>query len=307
MPNKEFQANKEEAEILLSLGILRVASDAKQRLCPTCGNEFLDAHFINDTKAFTQCEQNEDAGRDYFNPQELKQWDFDVDRFLELFQDALGIKSPKVTENIPNLLWDFGNCQLNGATYHPFFAANIDQIEKPKLSIVNTPLHSVVFYVGTPHTQLPTKVITTPLADYIQAIESSGITVNEPFLNSNFPQNIYQTDNDSIILDDNIALRINPPQLLFDKIRGGQFRAKENITRLDANLVSYLFSIKAHNEMAQTSRQLGAEMSKNGSQKSILNRIAIINGLCKKNKALPILHKYDGAKYGLNSDLGYFH
>ncbi len=300
MPNKEFQANKEEAEILLSLGILRVASDTKQRLCPTCGNEFLDAHFVNDTKAFTQCEQREDAGRDYFNPQELKQWDFDTPRFLSLFQQGMGIANPTVNENITNLLWNFNSQEINGSNYHLFFASNINALDSAKLTIVTSLPQCAVFYTGTPQIALPDKVLLIPVAEMIANITTSGIELKETLIKQFFPSRVHLMSANGIELDNNIV--VQDDTILYSPVRGGVFKQRSRIRPLATRIIEHLYQIRNYQDNYRTLTQLADDLG--SSKVSISNELDRVNKLCKARGIEPILYNFGRGRWSINPTLG---
>jgi len=300
LPNKEFQANKEEAEILLSLGILRVASDTKQRLCPTCGNEFLDAHFVNDTKAFTQCEQREDAGRDYFNPQELKQWDFDTPRFLSLFQQGMGIANPTVNENITNLLWNFNSQEINGSNYHLFFASNINALDSAKLTIVTSLPQCAVFYTGTPQIALPDKVLLIPVAEMIANITTSGIELKETLIKQFFPSRVHLMSANGIELDNNIV--VQDDTILYSPVRGGVFKQRSRIRPLATRIIEHLYQIRNYQDNYRTLTQLADDLG--SSKVSISNELDRVNKLCKARGIEPILYNFGRGRWSINPTLG---
>jgi hypothetical protein len=287
-------------DILVSLGILERTGTPTNRICPTCNSEALEVQIVSDTRAFTLCTQDEYAGRDYFNPNELKQWALSTPHLLSLFQQAIGIKTPKTEENITGLLWDLGAQEVNGAVYHLYFSRNIDEIEKSKLSIVTNLPHSVVFYAGTPHTALPDKVHLVPLVDLMQNAGDKGLSISKELLKQHFPSGVYPTKEGDIELDDNLVLQ--GEYLLFERERAGVFRKRgAKIRPLAQRIIEHLYDIRRYDTDAKTLDELATAL---GSTKvSISNEIGRVNKICADNNLQEILHKYSGEKWGINQNL----
>lgn len=185
---EEAVAHKKDFDILLALRVLEKVNDPQHIWCKTCQNEGVEVHYVSKEKAYTLCTENENSGRDYFNPDELKHWQLNTPQLLSLFQNGLGIQKPKTDENITGLLWDFGSQKINGVSYHLFFCRNINEIEKPKLSIITNLPHSVVFYTGTPQISLPEKVLLVPIIDLLSKITIKGISLEKEVLEQFFPK-----------------------------------------------------------------------------------------------------------------------
>lgn len=297
---EEADKHKTDFDALLSLGIIEKISDPQHIWCKTCQNESVEVHYVSKERVYTICTQNEHAGRDYFNPSEIKQWQLNTHRLLSLFQKALGIQSPKITENIEGLLWDFGTQKVNGVGYHLFFCRNINDIEKPKLSIITDLPHSVVFYTGTPQVSMPDKVLRVPIIDLIEKITSKQIFLNKEIASQFFPKNIYATKDGATELDGNIVLQEN--HLLFEPLRAGQFQKRsEKLRPMATRIIDHLFGIRKYTPNSKTLDELATAL---GSTKvSISNEIGRIEKACTDNNLQAILHKYAGEKWGINPQL----
>ena len=296
---EEISQNKKDFDSLIALAVLEKVSDPQHIWCKTCQNESVEVHFLSKEKAYTLCTQNEYAGRDYFNPAEIKQWQLNTPHFLFLFQKALGIKSPKTDENIKNLLWDFGAQKVNGANYHLFFCRNINDIENPKLSIITNLPHSVLFYTGTPKVALPDKVLLIPIIDLIQKITDKGLLLDTEIIKHFFLENIYPSKEGDIELDDDFILQKN--YLLFEPSRGGIFKQKEKLPPLACSIIKHLYGIRKYSPSSKKLPELEASL---GNQKRVISKeIKRIQDLCKKYNLKPILHKYAGDNWGINPQL----
>jgi len=292
--------NKKDFDVLLALSVLEKISDPQQIWCGTCQDEGVEVHYVSKDKAYTICTQNEHSGRDYFNPSEIKQWQLNTLHLLSLFQKALGIQSPKITENIGGLLWDFGTQKVNGASYHLFFCRNINEIENPKLSIITNLPHSVIFYLGTPQVALPDKVLLVPMIDLIQKISKKGLSLEKTILEQFFPKNVYATKGGAIELDDGLVLQ--DYHILFEPLRGGVFkRQSAKLRPRGAQIIEHLFGIRKNQQNSKTLDELvGAFSSTKG---SISNEIGRIEKVSTDNNLQAILHKYAGDKWGINPNL----
>ncbi len=283
---------------LLWMCSLRLATQSIS-WCKTCESESVEVHYVASRKqAYTICTQDEHARRDYFNPSEIRQWQLNTLPLLSLFQKSIGIQSPKTTENIDGLLWDFGTQKVNGVFYHLFFCRNINDIEKPKISIITSLPRCVVFYTGTPHISLPDKVLMVPLIDLIKKITSKGLSIHKEVMEQFFPKNVYATKEGAIELDENIVLLNN--HLLFEPLRGGNFQkqSKERLRPFGVRIITHLFGIRTYQENSKTLAELSEAL---GSTKvSVSNEIKRIETICKNNNLQFILHKYSGDKYGIN-------
>lgn len=296
----EVSKNKKDFETLLALSVLEKVSDPQHIWCKTCQKEGVEVHFVSKDRAYTLCTQDEHAGRDYFNPQDIKQWRFNPPHLLSLFQKALGIKSPKTNENITELLWDFGTQKLNGASYHLFFCRNINDIEKPKLSIITNLPHSVVFYVGTPQISLPDKVLLVPIIDCISKISNKGIAIEKEVFEQFFPKNVYATKDGTIELDEKIVLQDR--HLLFEPLRGGVFKNQSAKLRpRGAQIIEHLFGIRKNQQNSKTLDELASAFS--STKVAISNEINRIEKVCTDNNLQSVLHKYAGDKWGINPNL----
>jgi hypothetical protein len=295
----EAEKNRTEFGALVALGILERVATPTHRVCPTCNGEMLEVQVVSNTRAYTLCAVDDAAGRDYFNPEELKQWALSTPRLLSLFQRALGIAEPQVNESIQGLLWDLGTQAISGVHYHLFFCRNIDEIEKPHLSIIAALPHSVVFYSGTPHIALPEKVLLVPLADLIKSIGKS-ITLEKPLVEQYFPKGVYATRDGDLELDDTVVLQ--GEYLLFNPLRGGMYQKRsEKIRPLGQRIISHLYGIRKYVQHAKTLDELAAALF--SSKVSISNEIKRVEKICSDNGLTPVLHKFAGDKWGLNPHL----
>jgi len=296
----EAEKNKKDFDILLALSVLEKVSDPKNVWCRTCQNEGVEVHFVSEGRAYTLCTQDESAVRDYFDPAEIKQWQLNTPHLLLLFQKALGIQSPKISENIEGLLWDFGTQKLNGASYHLFFCRNINEIEKSKLSIITNLPHSVLFYTGTPQVALPNKVLLVPFLDLIQKINSKGLFIEKEVFEQSFPKNVYATKEGDIELDENIVLQNN--YLIFEPLRAGQFQKKsEKLPPLSCKIIKHLYGIRKYSPSSKTLIEL--ETSLGNLKRVISKEIKRIGKVCTDNNLQAVLYKYAGDKWGINPNL----
>lgn len=298
--SEEVEHHKKDFYVLLGLGILEKINDPKHIWCKTCQNESVEVHYVSEGRVYILCTQDEYAERDYFNPEEIKQWRFDTPQFISLFLKALGINQSNPTENIAGLLWDLGTQKVNEVSYHLFFCRNIDEIEKPKISITTNLPHSVVFYAGTPHIALPEKILLVPIITFIQKITTKGILLNEELVKQFFPQGVYATKDGAIELDDNFVLQDN--RLLFEPLRGGVFKKQSAKLRpLASRIIDHLFGIRNYQKNAKSLDELVEAL---GSTKvSISNEIGRIAKASTDNNLQAILHKYANDEWGINPQL----
>ncbi len=296
----EADKYKEDFETLLVLNVLEKVSDPKYIWCKTCQSEGVEVHFVSKDRAFTLCTQDEYAGRDYFNPSELKQWRFNAPCLLQLFQKVIGIQSPTVNESIQELLWDFGIQKVNGANYHLFFCRNINAIENSKLSIVTSLPHSVVFYTGNPQIALPENVLLVPIVDLIQKVSNKGFFLASEVFEDFFPKNVYAAQKGGIELDKSMILQNNT--IMYKPLRAGQFQNKtEKLPPLASRVIEHLYLIRKYSSPSKKLDEFEASL---GSKKRVISReIKRINDLCGEHNMKPILHKYSDESWGINPEL----
>lgn len=187
---EEAEINRGDFDILLAAEIVKQAATPLHRICPTCNGEAVEVHVVSATRAYTLCTIDEEAGRDYFDPTSLKQWVLDTTQLIKLFQNAIGIEHPQVTEIVPGLLWDLGAQSVNGANYHLFFCRNLAAIEPMHLYLITNQLHSAVFYTGQPIPTLDT-VLAVPLLDCIAGIDGVHVVVAKKVIEQYFPRGSY--------------------------------------------------------------------------------------------------------------------
>ena len=302
LTEEEGNKHPKELEVLISLGVLKQDSFPQERWCPSCESESVSIQTISKERAYTLCTTNEEAARDYFNPQTLKQWRFDTPHFISLFLKTLGINQSTPTENIAGLLWDLGSHDINGGQYHLFFTRGIDNIETDKRSIITSLPHSAVFYLGAVHTALPDDVLLIPVLDMIKEVKRDGITLAPKALNTYFVEEIYSDEGDDIELDKNIILSQKRNRLLLHKKRGGNFEKEVRVSPQAARLIAYCYQIRHNDENSRTLQEL-ADALAGGSKVSISNRIKEVTDASNDN-GVTILHKFSGEKWGLNQRLG---
>jgi len=299
---EEGETHPKELEVFVSLGILKQDTFPQERWCPSCESESVPIQVISKERAYTLCTTDAETGRDYFDPQTLKQWRFDTPPLISLFLKALGIDQPSPTENIAGLLWDLGNHDINGGQYHLFFTRSIDNIETDKRSIITSLPSSAVFYLGTVHTALPDDVLLVPVLDVIKELKKDGISLVPKALNTYFVEEIYSDEGDDIEIDKNIMLSQRSNRLLLHKKRGGKFEKEEKISPQAARLIAYCYQIRHNDENSRTLQEL-ADALAGGSKVSISNRIKEVTN-ASDNNGVTILHKFSGEKWGLNQRLG---
>ncbi len=223
LSSEEGEKYPKEFEILLSLGILKQDTFPQERWCPSCESESLPIQTISKERAYTLCTMDEEATRDYFDPQILKQWRFTTPPFITLFFKALGIEQKKPTETIAGLLWNLGTHEINGNQYHLFFTRNIANIEEDKCSIITSTTNTVVFYLGTVRTALPDGILAVPILGTIKDLKSGGFVLAHEALNSYF--------SDAVLLQK--KARATPPskrelrKKINNIIKTGKFGKKE--------------------------------------------------------------------------------
>lgn len=174
---EEVAQDKKGFNTLKDLGVVERMSTAYQRLCPTCNSEYLEAHVVSASRAYTLCTQQEESGRDYFDPEELYKWLFSMSRLLNLIQTTIGIGSQTLQDHIPGLLWGLGMLRIDGIDQRIFFCRDIDEIDKPRLSIFINRAESVILYTGTPHIALPdeNKTLLVALSDVLVGVKNNKI------------------------------------------------------------------------------------------------------------------------------------
>jgi len=294
---------KRDFDILPALALLEKTSDPKNIWCVTCHNEDVEVHHVSKDRAYTMCTQNEHAKRDYFNPAEIQQWQFNIENFLSAFQKSMDILSPTISESIDSLLWSLGTQTINGADYHLFFCRDINDIEKPKLSIITHLPRSAVFYTGTPQISLPDKVLLVPIIDLFQKITEKGLFLKKEAVEQFFSRNTYATEDGSIMLDDNLALEKG--YLLSDQSTRGVFKktSEEKLPPLACIIIEHLYGIRKYSQNSKTLSELVTDL---GHSKQVISKeIKRISNVCKKNNLPEILHKYTGNKWGINHRLKY--
>ena len=301
LTEEEGNKHPKELEVLLSLGLLQPVEYPKERWCPSCESEFVPIQVLSKERAFTLCTTNEEATRDYFDPQTLKQWQLSTPPFITLFLKALGIDQSSHTENFAGLLWDLGSHEINNKQYHLFFTRGIDNIEKDERSIITSLPSAAVFYLGTVHTTLPDDVLLVPVLDVIKDIKSGGLVLTPKALNSYFLEEIYSDAGGDLQLDKNIVLSQKRSRLLLHKKRGGGFEKEVKISPQAARLIAYCYQIRHNDENSRTLQEL-ADALAGGSKVSISNRIKEVTDASDGN-GVKILHKFSGDRWGLNQRL----
>jgi len=184
LSSEEGEKYPKEFEILSSLGVLKQDTFPQERWCPSCESESLPIQTVSKERAYTLCTMDEEATRDYFDPQTLKQWLFTTPPFITLFLKTLGIDQPSFTETITGLLWNLGTHEINGNQYHLFFTRNIAEIGKDKRSIITSTTNTAVFYLGAVHGTLPDDILFVPVLDIVKDLNSEGLVIDHKTLNS---------------------------------------------------------------------------------------------------------------------------
>lgn len=296
----EAEAKKHgpDFDLLVSLNILEKVSSSNQRSCPTCHNESLEAIIVSPMRAYTLCAQNEMSGRDYFHPQELKSWIFNLPTLLSLFQKAIGSDAAEPVETISSLLWDLGSVNINNGTYRLFFVPTVNNSPNEKMSaFVSRFSRSVVITPAFYFSLGATPVI--PLSELIQSINEEGFILKNQTVDYYFPLNKGIPKEDVLELDKDIVLQNN--QLMFGRTNGGTFKKVVSIRPLSARIIKRLAQIRKYDEYAMTLDELAAALdSKKG---SISNHIKQIVAACAENSSSQILHKYSHTKWGINPRL----
>lgn len=282
---------------LADLQIIKYSQQLETIACDFCDENHLVSPFLNSRDEIVlSCS----GSRRVVSPDELKIWMIDTPNFLSLFQKALGIQTPKISENFQGLLWDFGMQKINGPSYHLFFCRNINDIDTPKLSIITNLPHSVVFYTGTPQISLPDKVLLVPITSLIQKITNKGLSLNKETIEQFFPKNVYATKEGAIELDEKMTLQDN--HILFEPLRGGVFGKQSSKLRpRGAQIIEHLFGIRKNQQNSKTLDELASAFS--STKVAISNEINRIEKACTDNNLQSVLHKYAGDKWGINPNL----
>ncbi len=295
----EAEAKKHglDFNVLASLNILERGSASNQRACPTCHNETLDVTVVSSEKAYTLCSQDEMAYRDYFHPEELKQWIFNTPALLSLFQKAVGAELAQPGEVMPGLLWSLGQARVNNKSYRLFFTPTISPFDEQIFKFVGQFPQSVLLVSVSKFFSEWLPIV--PLTEIIEIITPEGAVLNEEGLNSFFPLNAEITSAGVLILDQHIALQGN--RLMFGRLRGGVFKHGENITPQQAHIIERLFQIRDKDNPGMTLGELADAFQT--SKPAISNQIHKLTLLCTKNNVPSILHNSDGKNWGINPRL----
>lgn len=287
----------EDFKKLLDLKIIKHKETLEFVPCDLCDEDHTTLPFFNNKKeVIISCS----GSSRMVNQDEMKIWKINTSHFLSLFLKPLGIDQPSSTENIAGLLWDFRTQKVKGVSYHLFFCRNIDDIEKPKISIITNLPHSVVFYTGTPHTALPEKVLLVPITDFIQKITNKDILLKKELVEQFFPQGVYATKEGAVELDDNLVFQDN--HILFEPLRGGVFKKQSASLRpLASRIIDHLYGIRTYQKNAKSLDELANALE--STKVSISNEIGRIEKASSDNNLQPILHKYANNEWGINPQL----
>lgn len=167
----EGEKHPKELEVLLSLGVLKQDTFPQERWCPSCENESVPIHTISKKRAYTLCTTNEETGRDYFDPQTLKQWQFDLPKFLQLTAKELKIKND-LKNVVANDLWLLGTFQKDSRHFLIFYSRTNDlNSHKTFFDAFKSPIKALVIFTNTetPLINLDrAEAIVVPIADIIE-------------------------------------------------------------------------------------------------------------------------------------------
>ena len=171
LSKEEGDKHPKELEVLLSLGVLKQDTFPQERWCPSCESESVPIQTISKERAYTLCTTNEEAARDYFDPQTLKQWQFSLPKFLELAAKELKIKSD-VKNVVANDLWHIGTLQKDGRHFLVFYSRTNDlNAHKNFFNAFNSPIRALIIFTNTETSLInlnKAEAIVMPIADFVE-------------------------------------------------------------------------------------------------------------------------------------------
>jgi len=171
LSEEEGKQHPKELEVLILLGILKQDTFPQERWCPSCENEFVPIQIVSKNRAFSLCTMNEEAGRDYFDPQNLKVWQFDILRFLGLIAKELKING-EIKNVVANDLWQVGSIKKDNRHFLVFYSRTNDiNSHAAFFDAFKSPVRAFVIFTNaeTPLINLNrAEAIVMPIADFVE-------------------------------------------------------------------------------------------------------------------------------------------
>ena len=165
LSEEEGKQHPKELEVLILLGILKQDTFPQERWCPSCENEFVPIQIVSKNRAFSLCTMNEEAGRDYFDPQNLKVWQFDILRFLGLIAKELKING-EIKNVVANDLWQVGSIKKDNRHFLVFYS-RIDDLHTYTdfFDAFKSPIKNFVVFTNT---ETPLFQNAIPIAEIVE-------------------------------------------------------------------------------------------------------------------------------------------
>lgn len=226
LSKEEAEKHPKELEVLLSLGILQQDTFPQERWCPSCESESLPIQVVSKDRAFTLCTRDETAGRDYFDPQTLTQWQFNLPRLLELVAKELKIKGD-VKNVVANDLWLIGTLQKDGRHFLIFYSRTNDISSHSKfLDAFKSPVRAFVIFTNTetPLINLErAETVVVPIADMVELKKNTLVWDAKSFqehILTAFRQVVFYPTNGDVMLNGKVIGGITPstPEYFFTLI-----------------------------------------------------------------------------------------
>ena len=170
LSEEEGKQHPKELEVLILLGILKQDTFPQERWCPSCESESVPIQTISKKRAYTLCTTNAETGRDYFDPQTLRQWQFSPSKFLELAAKEMKIKGD-VKNVVANDLWLIGTFQKDSRHFLIFYSRTNDiNSHAVFFDTFKSPVRAFVIFTNTETPPLKNERIKAiiPLADIIE-------------------------------------------------------------------------------------------------------------------------------------------
>jgi len=170
LSEEEGKQHPKELEVLILLGILKQDTFPQERWCPSCENEFVPIQIVSKNRAFSLCTMNEEAGRDYFDPQNLKVWQFDILRFLGLIAKELKING-EIKNVVANDLWQVGSIKKDNRHFLVFYS-RIDDLHTYTdfFDAFKSPIKNFVVFTNT---ETPLFQNAIPIAEIVEVKNKS--------------------------------------------------------------------------------------------------------------------------------------
>ena len=296
----EFDQTSKEFKYLVSLGILVPGEIPKQKLCPTCQNEYLTYKIVKKDLAYTICSTDGTAGRDRFDPRDLINWQLDTTRLLSLVVSNLDHQTP-VVESVKGELWSMGSMERQSKRYHLFFTRSLNALTPRIQSVFGQMPNPVLFYAGDLRDKVLDGVLLIPIEEAVTGVAKDKVTTNREALLSYLPDDLKVAEQGDVVLDKDIALS-EDDFLKLKRDRGSTYKSEEKVLPLAGRIIRYMHQVR-HND-ANTRKAKDLADALDSTPRSILNQIKIVNDLCETYKVKPIFHPTKRGVWVLNPKLG---